>query len=141
MRFLSEKTNVPVPRVIGHTLPGNDKHVFGFAFITMEHVPGEPLTFVWDKLDDGAKGIIYDQLAVITLELTSRPFLKIGALTLKDDDGDDEAGKHWILGNSRPSHLTLLLFYMTEFESTCNRLTGMRFPLFWIISNTIIDDS
>lgn len=86
MRFLSEKTTIPVPRVIGYGLTGNRHHRDGLPFLILTHVPGNPLPIIWKDFENPAKRTIYEQLAGIIMQLRLQPFDRIGALTLDDRD-------------------------------------------------------
>jgi hypothetical protein len=92
MMFLSEKTTIPTPQLIGYGLTGNSRHRLGLPFLILTHVPGKPLAVVWKELKTKSKEKIYDQLVDLVLQLRSHPFDRIGSLTL-DDSG------HWILAN------------------------------------------
>ena len=92
MRFLSDKTTIPVPRLIAYGLTGNPHHRDGLPFLILTHVPGKPLPTIWKELGDPAKRKIYEQLADIVMQLRLQPFDKIGALTLDDRD-------RWTLSN------------------------------------------
>jgi hypothetical protein len=86
MRFVSDKTTIPIPRLIGYGLTGNLRHPAGLPFLIMTHVPGKSLPFIWKELDNSAKNLINEQLADIALQLRLHPFDKVGALTLDDRD-------------------------------------------------------
>ena len=89
--FVSTKTTIPIPKLIGYGLTGNTHHLNGLPFLILTHVPGKPLGGVWGEwMKPQVK--IYDQMADITLQLRSHPFDRIGSLTV-DDRGQ------WSLSN------------------------------------------
>lgn len=92
MRFLSDKTTIPVPRLIAYGLTGNPHHCDGLPFLILTHVPGKPLPTIWKQLGNPAKQKIYEQLADIVMQLRLQPFDRVGALTLDDCD-------QWTLSN------------------------------------------
>jgi hypothetical protein len=92
MMFVATETTIPIPKLIGYGLTGNTHHLNGLPFLILTHVPGKPLSGVWDELDEAAKVKIYDQMADITIQLRSHPFDRIGSLTV-DDRGQ------WSLSN------------------------------------------
>jgi hypothetical protein len=92
MQFLSDKTTIPVPRLIAYGLTGNPYHRDGLPFLILVHVPGKPLSTIWEELENPAKRKIYQQLADIAMQLRLQPFDRIGALTLDDRE-------RWTLSN------------------------------------------
>lgn len=92
MMFLSEKTTIPIPQLIGYGLTDNPYHPRGLPFLIMTHVRGTPLPLIWEGLNNTAKERIYEQLADIFMQLRSQPFDKIGALTLDNQNS-------WTLSN------------------------------------------
>ncbi|KAH6640646.1 kinase-like domain-containing protein [Chaetomium tenue] len=67
LRFLAEKTSIPVPRVHCAFLHKNR------AFIVMERLQGVTLAEAWDSLSDAQRGAIFAQLKSIFRELRSLP--------------------------------------------------------------------
>ena len=82
MMFLSEKTTIPIPELIGYGLTGNPHHPKGLPFLIMTYIHGKTLRKIWKDLDDAAKDKIYEQLADISIQLRSQSFDRVGALTL-----------------------------------------------------------
>jgi aminoglycoside phosphotransferase (APT) family kinase protein len=67
--FLSEKTTIPIPQVIGYGLTNNPRRPKGLPFSILTHMHGKPLPVIWDCLDTEAKEKISDQLADIYIQL------------------------------------------------------------------------
>jgi hypothetical protein len=82
MLFLSEKTTIPIPQLIGYGFTNNPHHPRGLPFLILTHMDGKPLPIIWDGLDTKAKEKIYEQLADIYIQLRSQSFDRVGALTL-----------------------------------------------------------
>ncbi|RDW63221.1 phosphotransferase family protein [Aspergillus mulundensis] len=116
MRFVKDKTNIPVPSVIAWGL--SDENPLGLgAFIIMEFIEGEPLDMILRqgtgpeeahslRLDISNKELetIYRQIANFLLELSAHDFPRIGSLS-----GDADFSNAI---NSRP-----LTLKMNEIES------------------------
>ncbi|KAL8333790.1 hypothetical protein RB593_003455 [Gaeumannomyces tritici] len=67
LRYLYEKTSVPVPEVLDFGIDPETGHYY----ILMEEVDGEPLDLVWDLLDDETKAKVVAQIRAIFLDLRS----------------------------------------------------------------------
>lgn len=65
MKFITENTNVPVPRVLG-TLTEDDT-----TFIVMEFIRGETIGSVWPELSDTAKDSLAMEMRSYLNELRS----------------------------------------------------------------------
>lgn len=99
MKFLSEKTEIPIPRLIGWGLAKDSTCNLG-PFIIMEYVEGRNLSDVLNKpgadasdlpilnpdIDEATLVSVYRQLADILLQLSEHNFEHIGAIS-KDDQG------------------------------------------------------
>lgn len=99
MKFLSEKTGIPIPRLIGWGLAKDSTCNLG-PFIIMEYVEGRSLSDVLNKpgadasdlpilnpdIDEATLALVYMQLADILLQLSEHNFEHIGAIS-KDDQG------------------------------------------------------
>ncbi|KAL2819759.1 kinase-like domain-containing protein [Aspergillus granulosus] len=97
MRFVKEKTNIPVPSIIAWG--SGDENPLGLgAFIIMEFIEGEPLDMILRqgpgreeahtlRLDIGDEALetIYRQIANILLELSAHNFPRIGSLSRNTD--------------------------------------------------------
>ena len=76
LRFVREKTRVPVPKVLEAYIDSESKH----ALIKMEYIQGKPLDDVWDSYDEEQKKNITAQLKQIMAELRQIPGEFIGSL-------------------------------------------------------------
>jgi hypothetical protein len=85
-RFLSDKTTVPVPRLITHGPTDNPHHCAGLPFLILTPVPGKPLPFIWKELGNSVKNMIHEQIADIAMQLRLQSFDRIGGVTLDDRD-------------------------------------------------------
>ncbi|KAL5332576.1 hypothetical protein BJX70DRAFT_383741 [Aspergillus crustosus] len=116
MRFVKDKTNIPVPSVIAWGLSHENPLGLG-AFIIMEFIEGEPLDKILRQgsgpedahslrvdISDEELEIIYRQVANFLLELSAHDFPQIGSLS---GNADFSSGI-----NSRP-----LTLKMNEIES------------------------
>ncbi|KAK1768699.1 kinase-like domain-containing protein [Phialemonium atrogriseum] len=74
MRLLGDRTNVPVPRLFGYKVNGNNP--IGVAFMLMEFFPGNSF---------------YNSVAQIQVQMTSLRFSKIGRI-VRGNDGTDDIG-------------------------------------------------
>jgi hypothetical protein len=119
MRFLREKTTIPVPKVIAFGVATGDFVGLG-PYIIMEFVDGIPLDDVLlDEKDGRLRDVsdsvirkIYRQIARIYLQLFTHSFPKIGALSMEETEAD----RVWSV-TSGP-----LTFKMNEIE----RMGGVR---------------
>ena len=94
MRFLSQKTTIPLPRVISWGLTEESPQQLG-PFIIMEYVEGMRLSTILKQpngndhddvilkpdIDDMTLDIIYDQIADYIVQLSELDFTGIGAIT------------------------------------------------------------
>ncbi|KAG4439632.1 hypothetical protein IFR05_004881 [Cadophora sp. M221] len=101
MRFLREKTLIPVPEVIAFGMAADNHDPKMVPFIIEEWIDGVPLSTIIEKLPRPSLGpvlrkdisdetlhTIYLQIAKILLELSMHNFDKIGAPSLvKHEDG------------------------------------------------------
>jgi hypothetical protein len=101
MKFVREKTDIPVPEVIAFGAASDNHDPAMGPFIITEWVEGVPLSSLMEQLPRPARGpvlrtdlsdetlfAIYRQVANIMLELSRHNFDKIGALSLVyNDDG------------------------------------------------------
>ncbi|WEW60876.1 hypothetical protein PRK78_006364 [Emydomyces testavorans] len=94
MKYVSEKTKIPVPRIICYSIGYNN--ILSLPFMLLEYIEGQPLSTQFEFLDDGRKEHVYRQLSCIYLELFQQQFNAIGALTL------DEKDEHWVFRANRP---------------------------------------
>ena len=78
LKFLSEKTSVRVPKLIGYGLGDDD---IAIPFMITQNVEGLPLTIFWYRFREYARGIelILNSLAQQYLELLSHRFDRVGA--------------------------------------------------------------
>lgn len=101
MRFLRERTQVPVPKVIAFGMAADNHDPKMGPFIIEEWIDGVPLSTIMEELprpswgpvlradiSDQALHKIYRQIARILLELSIHSFDKIGAPSLvENEDG------------------------------------------------------
>ena len=136
LKFLMERTSIPVPEVVGYGFNGGD-HPTGLPFIILRHVSGFHLSTRWDDLPPEHRHNVFEQLADILLELNGHHFDHIGALGL------DKSG-NWTLSrpplNSPTSHLkidgveihmdtvfsTSMEFFLAQYDHLWRRYTEQR---------------
>ncbi|KAH0539145.1 hypothetical protein FGG08_004317 [Glutinoglossum americanum] len=95
MKYISERTTIPVPRLFGYGF--KDDNPTGLPFMIMEYIDGVSLfTVDFDGLDDKQRTHLHGQLADIFIQLHLQQFDRIGSLTLDRDDSS------WTFGESRP---------------------------------------
>lgn len=123
MRFVKEKTNIPVPSVIAWGLSHDNPLGLG-AFIIMDFMEGEPLNVILRQdtgpdeshsLRDEELQTIYRQTANILLKLSMHDFPRIGSLS---ENTNFDGGI-----SSRP-----LTLKMNEIESHGGVCVGGLFP-------------
>jgi aminoglycoside phosphotransferase (APT) family kinase protein len=85
MKFMQEKTSVPIARVIGYGTSKDNPLGLG-PFIIMEFIDGTPLDEVMKNTNEAELKAIYRQIAHILLDLSSLNGHRIGSLTL-DNNG------------------------------------------------------
>ncbi|KAG9672585.1 hypothetical protein KCU69_g13335, partial [Aureobasidium melanogenum] len=101
LKFVREKTQIPVPKVIAYGSASENQDPNIGPFIISEWVDGKPLESLLEKLprpewgpvlrddiDDDVFYNIYFQMADILLELASHDFGRIGSLKILDADGE-----------------------------------------------------
>jgi hypothetical protein len=122
MRFLREKTNLPVPAVYGYDSQFDNE--VGLPYILLEAMPGKRLRGPGraDFIPDQHKRKVYGQIADILVELYNHPFDTIGMLyPMATSDG----GKRVCVGPIYDQHhrlkpygpfSTSLEFYRTRSE-------------------------
>lgn len=76
MRFVREKTSVPVPKVLDAHVDAESKHVV----IMMEYIDGRPLDEEWDSYDDLQKRSVESQLRKYLEELRQIPGTFVGSV-------------------------------------------------------------
>lgn len=93
LKFLSEKTLVRVPKLIGYGLGDDDIPI---PFMITQNIQGLPLSIYWGRFAEYEQAIkrILNSLAQQYLELLSHPFERIGSLRLTPD------GIGWEIGTS-----------------------------------------
>lgn len=106
MKFVREKTDIPIPKVIASGMAKGRFEGLG-PFIIMEFVEGERLdeTLFQDnkfreEIDQSTLSFIYKQMAHIYLELYKHDFDQIGGLSMSSD------GRTWHI-RSAPSTLKM----------------------------------
>lgn len=99
MKYISEKTSIPIPRVYGYSITNNNS--LGLPFLLLGYIEGKTLHSVGMKnLTTEQQEHLYEQLSRIYLELFQQQFDRIGALTLGEDD------EHWVFKQNRPLTIT-----------------------------------
>ncbi|KAI9814958.1 MAG: hypothetical protein M1832_005597 [Thelocarpon impressellum] len=93
MKYLAERTTIPVPRVLAYGFGGD--YPTGVPFVAMEYIEGDSLLDRLSGLDDEGRTYLYAQLADMFVQLREQEFPPIGALTL-DDEGA------WRFARNRP---------------------------------------
>ena len=79
MQYIETYTNIPIPLIIHHSIDADGGGVHS-PYILMSKVDGEPLSSVWDTMEDAKRDVVLRQVVDILLELSSCRFDKIGAL-------------------------------------------------------------
>ncbi|KAM5457298.1 hypothetical protein MaudCBS49596_000493 [Microsporum audouinii] len=94
MKFIAEKTTIPIPRLIGYSL--NKNNPLGTPFMLLDFVEGKSLFGVefW-KLPEDEKNRFFSKLGDIYIQLSRHSFDRIGALTLDSDE-------NWVFDHNRP---------------------------------------
>ncbi|KAI9655636.1 MAG: hypothetical protein M1831_004788 [Alyxoria varia] len=88
MRFIKEKTKIPVPAVYGYDTTHNN--ALGTPYIFMEFIPGKPYPFPFDArgpVKDRQLLKIHAQLTNFAWQLLKNPFDKIGQLRFSPYQG------------------------------------------------------
>ena len=98
LKFIKERTLIPVPKVIAFGMAADNCHPEMGPFIITEWIEGVPLSTIMEKLPRPEAGpilredisdkelyFIYRQMARILLELSMHTFDNIGALDYKDE--------------------------------------------------------
>ncbi|KAH0548278.1 hypothetical protein GP486_008019 [Trichoglossum hirsutum] len=84
MRFVAEKTTIPVPQVHGYAFQKNSP--VGFAFMLIDFIDGHTLSDIdFLSLPESRKAHFYEQLAGFYIQLWAHEFPHIGSLTLSDN--------------------------------------------------------
>ncbi|KAI9841099.1 MAG: hypothetical protein M1837_001003 [Sclerophora amabilis] len=106
MRFLAEKTSIPVPFILHYGMTDESPHHLG-PFIIMDYVEhAYTMTAALNRPDLGWEDrpildphvsqdrleFVYGQMAEILLQLSQLSFPRICSLAPVDDDGDDDSG-------------------------------------------------
>jgi len=78
MQYISDKSNVPVPKVLDYD--SNPRNPVNFRFILMEGLPGKPLGVPYCHIPPENRANFLDQLADYLLQLGSLSFSSIGCL-------------------------------------------------------------
>ncbi|KAM7200707.1 Protein kinase-like domain containing protein [Naviculisporaceae sp. PSN 640] len=78
MRFVSEHTSIPVPRVIAFN--DDDDNEIGFEWILMEFLPGTSLYKRWHKISLEQKAYVTEQIATFHSQLFQLEFKGVGTL-------------------------------------------------------------
>ncbi|EEP81030.1 predicted protein [Uncinocarpus reesii 1704] len=96
MKYISEKIKIPVPRIYGYSMQGNN--ILGLPFLLLEYIEGKSLlTIRLNQLSIDEQEHLYPQLSERYLELSQQQKSdRIGALTL--DQNDDK----WVFSHNRP---------------------------------------
>ena len=76
MRFVSEKTSLPVPKVLDAYIDTKSKH----ACIVMEYIDGRPLDEEWDSYDETQKQCVSSQLKHFLDEIRQIPGAFVGSV-------------------------------------------------------------
>lgn len=126
MKFLKEKTRVPIANIVAHGTAMDDGDTIG-PFVITEWIEGVSLTSVMEQLprpewgpvlredlDDDFLYKIYRQMAHILLELSFHDFDKIGSLSATEDE---DLSSSWSI-TSRPMTLKV-----NEIERAGNVIT------------------
>ncbi|KIM81442.1 hypothetical protein PILCRDRAFT_501832 [Piloderma croceum F 1598] len=79
MQYIETYTKIPIPHIIHHSTDVDCPGVRS-PYILMSKVDGEPLSSVWDTMEDAKRDAVLRQVVDILLELSSQRFDKIGAL-------------------------------------------------------------
>ena len=94
MRFLAERTGVPVPKVYDFALEGDGGNEVGVGYIMMEKLAGSALQYKWPEMSTEQKTQILDQLADIFIEFGKHTFDKCGALFPDSPRSNDPGSVH-----------------------------------------------
>lgn len=84
MKFLAEKTSIPVPKVYAWDSDANN--AVGAEYILMERIPGITLSTIWNMLSLDEKKRIASQVVDIELQLFSTSLDQIGSLYMDHKD-------------------------------------------------------
>ncbi|WEW57028.1 hypothetical protein PRK78_002487 [Emydomyces testavorans] len=100
MKYISEKTKIPIPRIHGYSITNNN--ALRLPFLLLEYIDGKTLHSMGSMKDmpQEQRVYIYQQLSFLYLELFQQQFDRIGALTLDEND------EHWTFGHNRPLTIT-----------------------------------
>ncbi|KAK2814027.1 hypothetical protein FQN50_000431 [Emmonsiellopsis sp. PD_5] len=95
MKYIAEKTTIPIPRLHGYSM--NRDNVLGLPFMLMEYAEGKTLAgVVLQDLEKRTRDHLYAQIADVYIKLYDQQFDRIGALTLDEND------ENWVFANNRP---------------------------------------
>jgi hypothetical protein len=85
MQYISDKTNIPIPKVLGYD---SDPHnAVNFRFILMEALPGRPLGVPYHHIPHANRAHFLGQLADYLVQLGSLSFSSIGCLRYDREEG------------------------------------------------------
>ena len=90
MRFVREKTQIPVPKVYAYD--STYSNALGTPYIFMEYIAGEPYPFPFNRqrlIKDEDLSKIHAQLTGFSWQLSKHPFNAIGQLRYSSGEGTD----------------------------------------------------
>ncbi|PGH12394.1 hypothetical protein AJ79_04342 [Helicocarpus griseus UAMH5409] len=97
MKYIAEKTTIPIPRLHGYSVTCDN--ILGLPFMLVEYIEGRSFRdATLEDCDSDERKIkrLSTQLASIYFQLSLQQFDRIGAFTL--DENDD----HWVFNSNRP---------------------------------------
>ncbi|KAH0537609.1 hypothetical protein FGG08_005601 [Glutinoglossum americanum] len=85
MEYLKKRTTIPVPKVLGYELRGDNP--MRRPFIILEYIEGSPLFGInLSTLSEEEQTVLYSQLASIFIQLRQQEFDQIGSLTFPPNE-------------------------------------------------------
>ncbi|EEP78199.1 predicted protein [Uncinocarpus reesii 1704] len=94
MKYITEKTTIPIPRIHGYSITGDN--ILGLPFLIIEYIEGNTLhSMKFNDFRRKKREHLYAQLGDIYIQLFRQQFDRIGALTLTE-------GGNWTFTNTYP---------------------------------------
>ncbi|KAM5442587.1 hypothetical protein MferCBS31731_002466 [Microsporum ferrugineum] len=94
MKFIAEKTTIPIPRLIGYSL--NKDNPLGAPFMLLDFIEGKSMFGVKIlDLPEDERNRLLSNIGDIYIQLSQHRFDRIGALTLDSDE-------NWVFDHNRP---------------------------------------
>lgn len=100
IRYIAEKTTIPLPRLFGYSV--NRNNILSLPFMLVEYVEGKSLQGTsFSDLDKSIRNHLFTGLADIYIQFYHQKFDQIGSLTLDKDD------ENWVFAANRPINVAI----------------------------------